>query len=285
MEYINSILNGDSCELLCDLEDNSVDLIITSPPYDKLRKYNGVGNSWNFEKFQCIAQHLSRVLKDGGVIVWIVNDAVENGSRTCTSYRQCLYFVEECGLNLNDTMIWKKTNPMPQVKQKRYSDCFEYMFVFSKGYPKTFNPIKVPCKYGGQNYNSTAKNIGGENGRRKLNYNVNLEKVKENVWDFGVSGNRKTMPIESINENGEIEIKEIRHPAVFPIDIVIDHIKSWSNEGDIVLDPFIGSGTVAIASILTNRKYIGIELNKDYYNLCLKNINELNNSTEIKFNE
>lgn len=285
MECINKIFNGDSCELLSKIDDNSIDLVITSPPYDKLRKYNGVGDTWNVNKFKCIAKELSRVLKDGGVIVWIVNDAVENGSRTCTSYRQCLYFVEECGLKLNDTMIWEKTNPMPQVKQKRYSDCFEYMFIFSKGYPKTFNPIKVPCKYAGHNYNSTAKNMGGENGRRNLNYNVNSEKNKSNIWQFGVSGNKKTITIEKVNENGNIEIKEVRHPAVFPIDIVIDHINSWSNENDIVLDPFMGSGTVAMASILTNRKYIGFELNDEYYQLCLKNINDLNSANEVNINE
>ena len=135
MNIINQVFRGDSCEILSEIEDNSVDMIITSPPYDKLRNYGNTLNSWNEEKFKCIATHLSRVLKEGGIIVWNVNDAVENGSRTCTSFRQVLFFVEECGLKLNDTMIWQKLNPMPQVKQCRYSDCFEYMFVFSKGKP------------------------------------------------------------------------------------------------------------------------------------------------------
>ena len=163
-----------------------------------------------------------------------------------------------------------KLNPMPQVKQCRYSDCFEYMFVFSKGKPKTFNPIKVPCKSAGKNYNSTGKNIGGENGRRELNYIVNSEKVKNNIWEYGVASNKKTMEIEIDGEK-----IEVRHPAVFPIEMVIDHIKSWTNEGDIVLDPFMGSGTVAMASILTNRKYVGIELNEHYHMLCMKNISDL----------
>ena len=270
MNIINQVFRGDSSDILSEIEDNSVDMIITSPPYDKLRNYGNTLNSWNEEKFKCIATHLSRVLKEGGIIVWNVNDAVENGSRTCTSFRQVLFFVEECGLKLNDTMIWQKLNPMPQVKQCRYSDCFEYMFVFSKGKPKTFNPIKVPCKSAGKNYNSTGKNIGGENGRRELNYIVNSEKVKNNIWEYGVASNKKTMEIEIDGEK-----IEVRHPAVFPIEMVIDHIKSWTNEGDIVLDPFMGSGTVAMASILTNRKYVGIELNEHYHMLCMKNISDL----------
>ncbi len=281
MNIINQVFRGDSCELLSEIEDNSIDMIITSPPYDKLRKYNGVGDTWNVETFKCIAKQLTRVLKDGGVIVWVVNDAVENGSRTCTSYRQCLYFVEECGLKLNDTMIFSKKNPMPQVKQKRYSDCFEYMFIFSKGFPKTFNPITVPCKSAGKQYNSTGKNIGGEDGRRELNYIINSEKIKNNIWEYGVASNKKTITIEKVNENGDVESKEVRHPAVFPMDLAIDHINSWTNEGDIVLDPFMGSGTVAMASILTNRNYIGFELNEEYYQLCLKNIDDLNSSNNV----
>ena len=182
-------------------------------------------------------------------------------------------------------MIWKKKNPMPQVKQKRYSDCFEYMFVFSKGFPKTFNPITVPCKSSGKIYNSTGKNIGGENGRRELNYIVNSEKVKENIWEYGVASNKKTITVEKINDTSDIEYKEVRHPAVFPINLVIDHINSWTNEGDVVLDPFMGSGTVALASILTNRQYIGIEMNDEYYQLCLKNIEDLNSKNEIKIKD
>ena len=253
--YENSVILGDACEKLSLLGDETVDLVVTSPPYDNLRKYNGIGDTWNHEKFKCIANHLCRVLKPGGVIVWVVNDRTENGTKTGTAFRQVLYF-QEIGLNINDTMIWRKTNPMPQVKQPRYSACFEYMFILSKGLPKTFNPIMRECKLGGKLYDSTAKNMDGESGRHKLTYNVNKEMVDYNVWDIAVAQNKTN------------------HPAVFPYEIPYRHIKSWTNEGDVVLDPFMGSGTTALAAKDLNRKYIGIELSEAYYYMCKQRIKE-----------
>ena len=257
------IMEGDAETALLDyIKPSSVDLVVTSPPYDTLRKYNGVGDTWNQEKFEAIARGLYRVMKPGGVVVWVVNDKTENGSKTGTSFKQALYFME-IGFNLNDTMIWRKTNPMPQVKQPRYSACFEYMFVFSKGKPKTFNPLMRPTKFGGMKYNSTAKNMDGESGRHELNYTVNSEAVDYNVWDIAVSQNKTS------------------HPAVFPYEIPYRHIKTWSNEGDVVLDPFMGSGTTGLAAIELGRKFIGVELNNEYYNMssnrledCVTNIIE-----------
>ena len=242
---LNKIYLGDVSDVLKTFEDESIDMVMTSPPYDTLRKYQGVGDTWNHEKFKEIAKELYRTLKTGGVVVWVVNDKTEKGSETCTSFKQAIYFTE-IGFNLNDTMIWKKSNSLPQVSQPRYSQDFEYMFVFSKGKPKTFNPIKVPCKCAGQNYNSTCKNIGGENGRTKKSFNINKEKIDSNVWELAVAQNKTT------------------HPAVYPLEIPLRHIKTWSNEGDIVLDPFIGSGTTAIAAKQLNRKYIGIDAVEEY---------------------
>lgn len=252
---INTVLFGDSCEKLQLIDDNSIDLVVTSPPYDNLRKYNGVGDTWNHEKFKCIAKQLYRVLKPGGVIVWVVNDRTENGTKTGTAFRQVLYF-QEIGLNINDTMIWRKTNPMPQVKQPRYSACFEFMFILSKGAPKTFNPLMRECKLGGKLYSSTAKNMDGESGRHELTYNVNKEMVDYNVWDIAVAQNKTS------------------HPAVFPYEIPYRHIKTWTNEGDVVLDPFMGSGTTALAAMDLKRKYIGIELSEEYYVMCKERIKE-----------
>ncbi len=253
----NRVICGDSGQILEEFPDECIDLVVTSPPYDTLRKYNGSGMLWNREMFERIARELTRVMKPGGVIVWNVNDKTENGSETCTSFRQALYFVDECGMCLNDTMLWKKTNPMPQVKQPRYNQCFEYMFVFSKGKPKTFNPIMVPCKCAGQKYDSTAKNIDGESGRHKLSYNVNNEKVDDNVWEFAVAQNKG----------------DKTHPAVFPIELPLRHIKSWTNEGDIVLDPFCGSGTTLIAAEQLGRKWIGIDVDQKYCDLCIERMN------------
>lgn len=252
-EYINSVMLGDAERVLYAIQPDSVDLVVTSPPYDNLRKYNGLGCEWNYEKFTEIANGLYRVLKQGGVVVWVVGDKTEKGSETGTAFKQALYF-KEIGFNINDTMIWEKTNPLPQVQQPRYNQVFEYMFVFSKGKPKTFNPIMVPCKCAGRDYDSTCKNMGGENGRTKKHFNINSEKVDSNIWKIAVAQNKT------------------EHPAVFPYEIPFRHIKTWSEKGDIVLDPFIGSGTTALAAIDLGRNYIGIEANEDYYNLCVNRI-------------
>lgn len=254
---MNEILLGDAETVLKTIDDNSVDLTVTSPPYDNLRNYRGYGSGWNENKFKKIATELYRVTKPGGVIVWVVNDKTEKGSETGTSFRQVSYFLE-LGLLLNDTMIWEKLNPMPQVRQPRYTQCFEYMFVFSKGTPKTFNPIIVPTKCGGQHYKSTGKMITKDEGkRRKLDYNVNKEKVDSNIWKIAVAKN---------------QTDKIKHPAVFPYDIPYRHIKSWTNEGDLVLDPFAGSGTTLLAAKNLNRQFIGIEIVPEYVELIKSKI-------------
>ena len=234
------------------LEPESVDLVVTSPPYDTLRKYNGEG-AWNMDKCKAIIAGLYRVIKPGGVVVWVVGDQTQRGSETGTSFRQALAFIN-VGFQLNDTMIWRKKNPLPQVKQPRYNQVFEYMFVFSKGKPKTFNPIMVPCKCAGQTYDSTCKNMGGESGRTKKNFKINKEKVKDNVWDIAIAQNHTS------------------HPAVFPLELATDHILSWSNEGDIVLDPFMGSGTTGIAAVQNKRKFIGIEISTPYFMEAMERI-------------
>lgn len=254
---LDKIYNMDCVDGMRFMPSKSVDMEITSPPYDDLRKYGG-NCGWNFEKFKMCAYEMFRVLKDGGVIVWNVNDRIENGGKTGSSFRQCLFFME-MGLKLNDTMIWRKTNPMPQVRQPRYCSCFEYMFVFSKGKPKTFNPIMRKTKCGGQRYDSTCKNMGGENGRTEKHFTINDEAVDYNIWEIAISQNKTG------------------HPAVFPEELADRHIRSWSNEGDIILDPFIGSGTTAIACIKRKRRYIGFEINKEYSDMangrcaCVKN--------------
>lgn len=253
----NNIYCADSAISVEWLYEDSVDLVVTSPPYDNLRAYSGYGSGWNRDKFERIALGLIRALKKGGVIVWVVNDKVEKGSKTMTHFSQCDFFVKK-GLNLNDEMIWRKTNPMPQVRQKRYTQCFEHMFVFSKGQPKTFNPIMIPTKNGGKHYKSTAKKITDENERRELDYHVNSEMVDYNIWEIAVAPNKEKYLV-----NG----REIKHPAVFPYEIPYRHIKTWTNEGDLVLDPFAGSGTTLLAARDLNRDYIGFEINPDYYEI------------------
>lgn len=248
---IDQIYNEDCLLGLNRLPSESVDLVVTSPPYDNLRKYGGVGSGWNFDIFKPIAKEITRVLKGGGVCVWIVSDGVVNGSETGTSFKQALYFKDECGLSLYDTMIWEKPSPQAPT-EGRYYDVFEYMFVFCKGKkPKTLNLI---CDH----KNKSAGHISKRETRSCAEDRKSTDKtrvVKEysrrfNVWQVSRDNNKTG------------------HPAVFPLQLATDHILSWTNEGDLVLDPFIGSGTTAIACMRNNRHFIGFELNKDYYNIA-----------------
>ena len=263
MIELNKIYNEDCLEGMKRIPDGSMDLVVTSPPYDNLRTYGHLKGGFTFEMFKPIAKELSRILKEGGVIVWNVNDETIKGSETCTSFRQVLFFKDECGLNLHDTMIFKKTNPIPQIYRKRYNNEFEYMFVFSKGNVKTHNPIKVPCLHAGlQLKGTTYKNFSvGEQTRTKLANPVKEEKIKGNIWEYVVG-------------KKQIDQEAKKHPAPFPFELARDHIVSWSNENDIVLDPFMGSGTTAIAAIREKRNFIGFELNKEYYDMACKRIKQ-----------
>ena len=182
---------GDCLELMKSIPNNSIDLVVTSPPYDNLRDYN---SEIDFDK---VIKELYRIITDGGVVVWNVNDRIKNGSKTLTSFKQEILFNDN-GFNVNDVMIWEKTNPMPQVKQPRYNQVFEYMFILSKGKPKTFNPIMVDCKSAGVNYNSTCKQITKNNKRVKKNFVVNNKKVASNIWKFAVAQNKTKHPAVSL---------------------------------------------------------------------------------------
>lgn len=248
---INTIIHGDASDILSGFPKESIDLTITSPPYDGLRIYNG----FSFD-FIAICSGLWNVTKPGGIVVWVVNDAVENGSETGSSFRQALRFME-IGFNLHDTMIYAKANPVPNggISQKRYQQSFEYMFVFSKGKPKTFNMLVRNQKNkwnDGRTFRSK-KFTRKADGTFPENKGVLINSVvpMENIWFYTVGG-------------GNTSEDKVNHPAVFPEQLVLDHIITWSNPGDVVLDPMIGSGTTAKMAKLSGRNYIGIDISKDY---------------------
>jgi site-specific DNA-methyltransferase (adenine-specific) len=250
---VDTINNEDCLDTMSNIDNNFIDLVVTSPPYDNLRNYNGY--SFNFNQ---IANELYRVIKEGGVMVWVVSDSTINGSETGTSFKQALYF-KEIGFNLHDTMIYHKSNPVPVGGNNRYYQDFEYMFVLSKGKPKTFNPIlrERRNKYNDKRTERVKPMNRNSDGKFTSNKKISLTgKVKlSNTWTYVVGGGNSV-------EYG------IQHPATFPKKLVEDHILSWSNEGDLVYDPFMGSGTTAIMSIKHNRRYIGSEISKDYVLEC-----------------
>lgn len=246
-EFIDKIIVGDCVEIMKGLDNNVIDLTVTSPPYDNLRNYNG----YNF-KIESIVEELYRVTKPGGVVVWVIADATLNGSETGTSFRQALMFMQ-VGFNLHDTMIFKKKNPIPQIYRKRYSNEFEYMFVFSKGPVKTHNPIMIDCLHAGLELGSTTyKNYSkGTQERKKLAKPVKGKKIKGNIWEYVVGKNKEDQDAKG-------------HPAPFPCQLARDHIISWSNPNDIVLDPMCGSGTTCKVAKEENRHFIGIDVSPEY---------------------
>lgn len=247
-----TFLQGDCLELMAGLPDGSVDMVMTSPPYDNLRTYNGMP-PFTFDVFAPIADELTRLLKPGGVIVWNVADATVNGSETGSSFRQALYFKDHCGLNLHDTMIWQKPNYAPMYPSvKRYDMNFEYMFIFTKGKITTFNPIKdVPKKQSSidrSKYKTSFIKDDGSRTVRDSTFNGEMFAKRNIVW---------------VVPNGQT--RGLGHPAVFPVSLAQDHILSWSNPGDTILDPFAGSGTTAIAAENAGRRWICMERDPDYY--------------------
>lgn len=253
--------------MLKSIPSKSVDLVVTSPPYDNLRTYGGVVDSWNFDKFKAIANELARVLKDGGVIVWNVCDQCVNGSYTCNSYRQVLYFTEKLGLKLNDEIVWHKSNPMMNNRRKRYQAAHELLYVFTKGKLETFNPIMRECKNGGKQYKKTFISNTGKGYTSYKEGLTNKEAVDYNVW---------TIPTATSKESTYISKEgcKIHHTAVFPKELAERVVMTWSNEGDTVLDPFLGSGTSGIAAVELGRSFIGCELNEDYFTMASERIQE-----------
>ena len=251
---INKIYNENCLVTMGNMPDNFIDLTITSPPYDNLRDYYG----FTFD-FMDVAKELYRVTKQGGVVVWVVGDATIKGSETGTSFKQALYF-KDIGFNLHDTMIWEKINPIP-LTHNRYEQSFEFMFVLSKRKPNTFNPIIEKCITSGSYTNRRNTGRVKESATRNRD-EITLTKdtkFRRNIWRY-VLGSKK-------GETG-------KHPAPFPLQLATDHIKSWSNEGDLVLDCFAGSGTTGVACQNLNRNYILIEKEPKYYEIILKRLSQ-----------
>lgn len=269
MIELNNFYVGESIQFMKEnISNNFVDLTVTSPPYDDLRKYNG----FVFD-YEGVLNELYRVTKDGGVVVWIVGDKTEKGSETLTSFKHALY-AKEIGFNVHDTMIYKKHSVLPMFpNSKRYNNSFEYIFVFSKGKLKTFNPIEVPkiegVVYGGDNIRTR---LNGNDISKKINRRRDKDtKLADNVWTYKTGNYQSTKDKIAFN-----------HPAILPEQLALDNIISWSNEGDIVFDPMCGSGTVPKMAFLHNRKFIGIDMSEEYINnICVPRLKEYGWDNEL----
>jgi len=241
MVELNKIYCENCLDTMKSIDNDSIDLVLTSPPYDNLREYNG----YEF-KFEAIAKELYRIIKKGGVLVWVVSDETKKGSETGTSFKQALYF-KDCGFNLHDTMIYEKSG-MAYPDSTRYHQVFEYMFILSKGMPKTVNLIK-------DRENKFVGTMGG-NKRGGL---CKREKfgARFNVWRYANG-----------RDNSSKDRIAFKHPAIFPESLAEDHIITWSSENDLVYDPFMGSGTTAKMAFKNNRNYIGSEISDEYVKIA-----------------
>ena len=255
------LFQGDCLIEMVNIPDGSVDMVLTSPPYDNLRDYGKDFAGWGPHIWKPCLKHITRVLKDGGVCVWVVGDATIKGSETGTAFKQALFVIAECRMNLHDTMIWEKQSFTATGSLRvRYASVFEYMFVFSKGKVKTFNPIKDKVNVtAGNPIHGTIRQADGTT-RKQSNQGKPIAKFgqRHNVWKI----------------NTEVSNTKRAHPAQFPEQLAQDHIISWSNPGDTILDPFMGSGTTGVACKLTGRKFIGIEQDKTYFEAGCKIIEE-----------
>jgi site-specific DNA-methyltransferase (adenine-specific) len=233
------------------MPDDFVDLVVTSPPYDNLRTYNG----YSFD-FESIAAELFRVVKLGGVVVWVVGDAVLKGTESGSSFRQALHFMS-LGFNLHDTMIYAKNNPIP-LTHNRYEQQFEYMFIFSKGKPKTFSPkLKINKNVGGSIGKFYQKASDKDTSKANTDKPIKKVSIENNIWFYSVGRNK------------------YKHPAPFPEQLALDHVLSWSVEGDVVYDPFMGSGTTAKAAVMTGRQWLGSEISQEYADIALERLTHI----------
>jgi DNA modification methylase len=261
----NKVIQGDCLEVMKDIPDKSIDMVLTSPPYDNLRTYNG-SLDWGEHIWKPIIKELFRIIKNGGVVVWVVGDATIKGSETGTSFKQALYF-KETGFNLHDTMIWEKDGCI-YPETNRYYPIFEYMFILSKGKPKTCNQIvDRKNKNFGQKIDRERKSRLADGSFIPTSSFGSNKKTKEfgvryNIWKFGMGGMKGT--------KDKIAHK---HPATFPEKLAHDHIISWSNEGDTILDPFAGSGTTGKMAKQLNRNYILIEKEPEYIKIIKERLN------------
>ena len=253
MQNLINKLHCENCtSFMQGIDKESVDMIITSPPYDNMRKYKG----FEFD-FEAVSQGMWNVIKPGGVCCWVVTDQIINGSKSLTSFHQAIHF-RKIGFNIHEIIIFEKSACNFPGKI-RYSDIFEFIFVLSKGRPKTFNPIQIDCKYPRMKRRTQIRRENKPIKYKTLSYGD--KRIRDNIWKYAISLYGATK-----------DRMAFKHPAVFPEKLASDCIESWSNEGDLVMDPMCGSGTVPKMAKLMKRNWIGVDISQEYIDLANQRI-------------
>lgn len=277
---LNKCFNENAISTLKRMPDDFLDLTVTSPPYDSAREYkNKIDKTWGKAVWEPIISELYRVTKPGGVVVWVVGDMTVDGSETLSSFKQAL-FLKECGFNIHDTMIYYRTTPFPS--NVRYNQVFEYMFVASKGKPNTFNhafkqfktdktmAVSHPGSYAAsvtyRDKDGKTRHVDKNGMERIALSQSNKLKTAENIWYYSVGYMNSTK-----------DKYAFEHPAIFPEQLAADHIDSWSKVGDIVYDPFAGSGTTLKMAKLLGRSFLGSEISEEYHKICTQRVGNVKN--------
>ena len=265
---VNRIIQGNCVDILNDFSSDCVDLTVTSPPYGLIREYNG----FSFD-YQLIADQLYRITKPGGVVVWVTNDQTVDGGESLCSFQQILYFVNTSGFKLHDTMIWQKMG-VSFPSKGRYTQIFDYMFVLSKGKIKTFNPIcDLPKLWEGSWGKLRVRNKDGSLTDRNLENEGKAVSGRDDTGHYGFKQRTNIWTITNGRNFATPDKIAHKHPALFPEKLANDHILSWSNEGDLILDPMCGSGTTCKVAKKLNRNYIGIDISQEYCEIAESRIN------------
>ena len=252
----NRFIVADAVEYMArEMPSEHVDLTVTSPPYDSLRNYNG----YDFDA-RSMLEGLYRVTKKGGIVVWVVGEKIKHGSKSLSSFEHA-FIGRDCGFSIHDVMIYRKKNT-PFMRSNAYTNCYEFMLVFSKGRPRTFNPLVQPTKRNGVELCVANKGPDGIN--RKVPARLKTEKTRTNIWEYAVGLGGTT------NDR-----MAFRHPAVFSERLAADHIASWSNPGDFILDPMCGSGTTCKMAASMGRQWLGIDISSEYIAIAEERMGEL----------
>ncbi|HLL73695.1 MAG TPA: site-specific DNA-methyltransferase [Pyrinomonadaceae bacterium] len=268
-KVLNTLHHGDCLEVLPKLPDASIDLVVTSPPYADSRKdvYGGIHPDKYVEWFMPIADELKRVLKPEGSFVLNIKERVVNGERH-TYVLELILEMKRRGWLWTEEYMWHKKNCAPGKWPNRFRDAWERCLHFNK--QKKFKMYQDAVMVTMGDWAKTRLKKLSDNDSRRFNSQVGSGFGK-NIANW--LGRDKAYPPNVLHMATECGNKN--HAAAFPKELPSWFIKLFTQEDDVVLDPFMGSGTTCVAAYELGRSYVGVELKDEYYQEAVVNISEV----------
>lgn len=263
---INKIYQGNSLNLLKKLDKNSIDLVITSPPYADLKKYidfKGIPVDEYVDWFLPYCKEIERVIKPKGSFILNINDKVESGFRHPYVFDLISEIHKQTNLKMFERLFWNKLKGLPN--RYRFGDRVEFLFWFTKEKGFTFNIDEMRVPYAQKSIERMKNKLIKRHARTEKNQNSKDYKT----WSPNPKG---ALPNTLINISSEVKRIADNHVAVYPLELVDYFIKGATNKGDLVLDPFMGTGTTGLSAKNLNRNYLGFEMQEEYINIANKRI-------------